>query len=138
MGIAAAVAEASAVGRTGRIGRVPADWIEAAGKDWSLAEVPCLRRGLRCVEEPAAEIVDREPAVVVAAVAAADIEIVVAVVAVRRRSPVEVGRRQQATVLVVFELEIVRAMSSVGRPIVVFQMDLREQMSGTEFSLKRD
>ncbi|KAG9912350.1 hypothetical protein KCU94_g206, partial [Aureobasidium melanogenum] len=49
-----------------------------------------LQRGLRCVEEPAAEaVVDRGSAGVAAAEVAADIGIVVVAAAVRRRSPVE-------------------------------------------------
>lgn len=129
-----AVAEASAVGRIGRIGRVPVGWIEGPGRGWRQAEVACWRRGLRCVEEAAAEaVVDRGSAGVAAAGTAADTGTVVVAVAVRRRSPVEVGKRHQVTALVVSEPEVVQAMGSVGQLIVECQMDLRERMSATEF-----
>lgn len=138
MSTAVAVAEASAVELIGRIGRVPVGWIEGPGRDWRQAEVACLHRGLRCVEEPAAEaVVDRGSAGVAAAEVAADIGIVVVAAAVRRRSPVEVGRRHQVTVLVVSGPEVVRAMGSVGQLTVVCQTDSRERMFETEsFSRK--
>jgi len=127
------VAEASAVERIGKIGRVLVGWIEGPGRDWRQAEVACLHRGLRCVEEPAAEaVVGRGSAGV-----AADIGVVVVAAAVRRRSPVEVGKRHQVTVLVVSGPEAVRAMDSVGRLIVECQMDSRERMFEIEsFSRK--
>lgn len=133
-----AVAEASAVEQIGRIDRVPADWTEVPGKDWRQAEVACLSRGLRCVEEAAAEaVVDRGSAGVVAAGTAAGIGIVVVAAAVRRRSPVEVGRRHQVTALVVSEPEAVRAMGSAGQQIVECQMDSKEQMFETGFFSKK-
>lgn len=139
MSTVVAVAVASAVERTGRIGRVQADWIEVPGKDWRKAEVGCLHRGLRCVEVPAAEAVAGRgsAAGVAAAGIAADIEIVVAAAVVRRRSPVEFGRRHQVTVLVVSEPEAVRATGFVGQLIVECRMDSRERMFETaSFSRK--
>lgn len=137
--VVAAAAVASAVERTGRTGRVQAEWIEAPGKDWRKAEVECLHRGLRCVEEPAAEAVaDRDSAGVAAAGIAADIGIVVVAAAVQRRSPVEVGRRHQVTVLAVSEPEAVRATGSVGQLIVECRMDSRERRFETESFSRKD
>lgn len=143
MGIVVAAAEASAavaVEQTGRIGRVPVGWIEVPGKDLFEAEMACSRRGSRCAEELAAEVVvDRDSAVVVVAAAGAVVGIEVAVAVVgRRRSPAEVDRMHQAIVLVVFDLEVVQAMGSVGQLTVAGQMDWMEQMFGIAFFSKRD
>ena len=100
----------------------------------------CSRRGSRCVEELAAEVVaDRGSAVVVAAAGVAvDIEIVVVAALGRRRSLFEVGRMHQAIVPVMFGPEVVGAMDFEEQLIVVCQMDLKEQMFVIVFSSKRD
>ena len=138
MGITVAAAEASAVvaaEQTGRIDRAPVDWIEAPGKDLFGVEMTCSRKGLKCVEEQAAEaVVGRDSAAAGSAGAAVGIE--VAVIG-RRRSPVEADRMHQAIVPVVFALEVVRAMDFEEQLITVCQMDSKEQMFETVFSSRR-
>lgn len=142
MRIVVAVAEAFAVvavAQTGRIGRVPADWIEVPGKGSFEAERACSRRGSRCVEELAAEVVvDRGSAVVAAAGVAVGIETVVVAGVGRRKSLVEVDRMHRAIVPVVFGPGFVGAMDFEEQLIIVGQMDLMEQMFEIVFSSRRD
>lgn len=107
MAVAAeAIAAVGTVEQTGRIGRAPVGWIEELGKGLSEAEMAYSRRGWRCVEELAAEVVvDRDSAVVAAAGAAVGIQVAVAVFG-RRRSPVEADIMHQAIVLAVFDPEV--------------------------------
>lgn len=139
--VAVAVAEASAVvaaEQTDRIDRVPVDWIEAPGKDLFEVEMTCSRRGSKCVEEQAAEaVVGRDSAAAGSAGAAVGIEVAVAVTG-QRRSPVEADRMHQATVPVVSDLGVVRAMGFEEQLITVCRMDSREQMFETVFSSRRD
>ena len=135
----ASAAVAVAVEQTDRIDRVPVGWIEVLGKDLFEIGMVCLRRGSRCAEELAAEVVvDRDSAVVVVAAAGADVGIEVAVAVVgRRRSLAEIDRMHQAIVLVVFDPEVVQAMDSVGQLTIAGQTDWMEQMFGTAFFLRR-
>ena len=136
MGTTVAAAEASAVAaaeQTGRIDRVPVDWIEAPGKDSFEVEMTCSRRGSRCVEEQAAEAVVGRGS---AAGAVVGIEVAVAVTG-QRRSLVEADRMHQAIVPVVFALEVVRAMGFEKQLTVAGRMDWMEQTFGIAFSSKR-